>query len=123
LELNQKDLANMLLLTGLFSACLAVAAVLSSKIISVFGLFVPAGVFAYCFTFICTDVVGEIHGKKAANAMVTTGFLSLLVVFLLIQLALGWTPAPFWKNSQAFEAILGMTPRIIIGSLAAYLVS
>ena len=121
--MDQKDQFSIIIAAGVFSASLAIAAVLSSKIISVAGLFVPAGVLAYCLTFICTDVVGEVHGKKAANMVVLSGFVALVMVFLLIQIALNWAPAPFWQQAEAFKAILGMTPRIIIGSLVAYLVS
>ncbi len=121
--MQQKDLFPIIVISGLFSACLAIAAVLSSKIISVAGLFVPAGVIAYCVTFICTDVVSEVYGKKTANLVVLSGFSALVLVFVLIQIALYWPPAPFWQNSESFRAVLGMTPRIIIGSLAAYLVS
>ena len=121
--MRQNDMAVLIVLSGVFSASLAIAAVLSAKIISVAGLFVPAGVFAYCVTFICTDMAGEVYGKKTANQVVLSGFIALLLVFLLIQVALNWPPAPFWQNAEAFKSILGMTPRIIIGSLAAYLIS
>ena len=121
--LKQNQMSAVVALTGLFSASLAIAAVLAGKIIDVFGLFVPAGVFAYCVTFICTDVIGEIHGRKLANQVVLSGFAALVLVFLLIQLALHWPAAPFWQNGPAFNSVLGMTPRIILGSLAAYLVS
>ena len=121
--MQQKDLFPIIVISGLFSACLAIAAVLSSKIISVAGLFVPAGVIAYCVTFICTDVVSEVYGKKTANLVVLSGFSALVLVFVLIQIALYWPPAPFWQNSESFRSVLGMTPRIIIGSLVAYLVS
>jgi hypothetical protein len=107
---DQKDQFSIIIAAGVFSASLAIAAVLSSKIISVAGLFVPAGVLAYCLTFICTDVVGEVHGKKAANMVVLSGFVALVMVFLLIQIALNWAPAPLLAASRVLQGHPGHDP-------------
>ncbi|WP_034621256.1 queuosine precursor transporter [Desulfovermiculus halophilus] len=111
------------ILTSLFAGSLVLAAVLATKIITVAGLTVPAGVLAYALTFICTDVIGEVWGKERAREVVGAGFVALIAAFGLIQLALHWPPADFWSGQQAFAAVLATTPRIIAGSLAAYLVS
>ena len=111
------------ILISFFSGSLVLAAILATKIITVAGLTVPAGVLAYALTFICTDVIGEVWGKQRAREVVGAGFLALIAAFGLIQLALHWPPARFWQGQEAFAAILSTTPRIILGSLAAYLVS
>lgn len=111
------------ILVSVFSASLTISAVLASKIILVFGVSVPAGVLGYCVTFICTDVISEVWGKERARQVVASGFIALLCVLLLIRLALDWPSSPVWDDQEAFKTVLGMTPRIIIGSLAAYLLS
>ena len=120
---HENGLRTLMVLVAAFSGSLVIASVLASKIINIFGVFVPAGVFAYCITFICTDVISEIWGKRHANTAVIAGFLTLAIAFLLIQISLHWTAAPFWNNQSAFRAIVGMTPRIILGSIAAYIIS
>ena len=112
-----------IILLSIFIGSITIASVLASKIIDVFGLFMPAGVLAYSITFICTDVISEIWGKKRANATVLGGFIALLCVLLLVQLSLGWPKAPFWTNEAAFNSILGSTSRIIVASFIAYLIS
>ena len=111
------------LLTSLFSGSLVLAAILATKIINVAGLSVPAGVLAYALTFICTDVIGEVWGRQRAGQVVAAGFCALVAAWGLIQVALVWPPAGFWKGQEAFAAVLSTTPRIIVGSLLAYLVS
>jgi uncharacterized integral membrane protein (TIGR00697 family) len=81
------------------------------------------GVFAYCITFVCADVISEIWGRRCANTVVLAGFIGLGFSFLLIQLALWWPAAPFWSQEEAFHSILGMAPRIIAASLVAYVLS
>ena len=118
-----RELFPLLLLSGIFCACLVAAAVLAAKIVRIGPVSVPAGVFAYCITFVCADVISEIWGRPCANMVVLTGFIGLGLTFLLIRLAL-WSPAAeFWTREEAFQSVLGMTPRIIAASLAAYVLS
>ena len=112
-----------ILLLSIFIGCITIASVLANKIITVFGLFVPAGVLAYSITFICTDVISEIWGRDRANTTILGGFVALLVVLFLVQLSLAWPRAPFWDNDAAFRSVLGATSRIIVASFIAYLVS
>ncbi|MCP4104219.1 MAG: queuosine precursor transporter [Desulfobacteraceae bacterium] len=112
-----------IILLSIFTGSITVASVLATKIITVSGLFVPAGVLAYSVTFICTDVISEIWGKKRANDVVLGGFAALLSVMIFVQISLVWPEAPFWKNGEAFKTVLGSTTRIITASFAAYLAS
>lgn len=112
-----------ILLLSIFIGCITIASVLASKIITIMGLFVPAGVLAYSITFICTDVISEIWGRERANITILGGFVALVTVLLLVQLSLVWPKAPFWDNDIAFRSVLGATSRIIVASFIAYLVS
>ncbi len=113
----------LICLACIFSGSLVIAAVISSKIISVGPIVVPAGILAYCLTFVASDVISEIWGKNTARQVVAGGFAALVVCLGLIHLALAWPAAPFWEGDQAFEEVLGAAPRIILASLAAYIVS
>ena len=119
---NNND-KSFIIILSIFVGSITIAAVLANKIINVFGLFVPAGILAYSITFICTDVISEIWGKERARFTVIGGFIALISILILTQIALVWPKAPFWKNDQAFQSILGSTSRIIIASFTAYLVS
>ena len=115
--------AALIVLTALFVGALTIAAVLAAKIIVVGPFAVPAGVLAYSITFACTDVVSEIYGRARAQQVVLAGLATLVVVLVLIQLALLWPAAPFWQQGPAFEAVLASGSRIVLASIAAYVVS
>ncbi|MBF0451237.1 MAG: queuosine precursor transporter [Candidatus Magnetomorum sp.] len=108
---------------SLFVGCITISSILANKIITIMGVFVPAGVIAYSITFIATDVISEVWGKERAQETVFGGFIALIAVFVLIQISLMWPKASFWNNDDAFASILGSTSRIIIASFIAYLVS
>lgn len=112
-----------ILLSSVFSGSLVIASVISSKIITVGGIVLPAGILAYCITFVASDVISEIWGKEKAKQVVLGGFAALVVCLGLIHLALAWPGAVFWDNHEAYGSVLGAAPRIIIASLAAYLIS
>jgi uncharacterized integral membrane protein (TIGR00697 family) len=122
-ENNGNNDRSFILLVSIFVGALVISSVLASKIITIFGLFVPAGVLAYCITFVVTDVISELWGRERANRVVFSGFIALLITFLLIRLALWWDAAPIWREQRAFSAVLGSTSRIIIASFIAYLAS
>jgi len=120
---NESSYSILILLISIFIGCITIASVLANKIISVFSLYVPAGVLAYSVTFIVTDVISEIWGKKRANQVVFGGFVALLFALILVHVSLIWPKAPFWNKEEAFNSILGSTSRVIIASFIAYLVS
>jgi len=111
------------LLISLFIGGLVVAAIISSKIITIFGLAVPAGVLAYSITFAVSDVISEVWGEELANEAVTCGFITLIFITGIAWLAVYWPAAPFWQNQEAFAGVIGNTPRIVVASLLAYVVS
>ncbi len=123
MDIRSGDSAPFIILISIFAASITIASVLANKIVTVAGIFVPAGVLAYSVTFVVTDVISEIWGKDHAKKMVFGGFVALLFVLFLVQLSLFWPKAPFWKNNEAFQTIMGSTKRIIVASFIAYLVS
>ncbi|SDN20530.1 hypothetical protein SAMN04488516_10121 [Desulfonauticus submarinus] len=110
-------------LIAAFSGSLVIAQVLASKIVMWKGIVFPAGVIAYCITFVATDVISEIWGKSVAKQVVWAGFGAVIVSLFLIQGAVLMPAAPFWGKDSAFSSIMVSTPRIILASLIAYLVS
>jgi uncharacterized integral membrane protein (TIGR00697 family) len=111
------------LLACIYAGSLVLAAIMASKIIAVGPLVVPAGVIAYCLTFLITDVISEIWGKERAQTVVMGGFVALVLVFFLTGISIFWPPASFWPHQQAYETILGSSARIMVASLTAYLFS
>jgi queuosine precursor transporter len=112
-----------IIVLSIFIGSITIASVLATKIISIFGFFVPAGILAYSVTFVCTDIIGEIWGKETSRNAIFGGFIALLFVLVLVQLSLFWPSAPFWKQQEAFQSIVGSSSRVIIASFVAYLIS
>lgn len=110
-------------LTATFVLALAAANVISSKVITIFGFSAPAGIIVYPVTFMVTDVVSEVYGKRSSKRVVWTGFAMMILLLIITRVAIWLPPAPFYKHQEAFHLIFNASSRIIVASLIAYLVS
>lgn len=119
----RKNEKNLILLNGLFVTSLVISNVMSSKIVALGPLTVPAAVVAYPLTFLITDVIGEIWGRQEANSTVRLGFICQLVSLAMIGLGMILPVAPFADNQAAFSAILGSSFRVVAASMVAYVLS
>ena len=106
-----------------FVTLLVVANIVAVKPVALNGWVVPAGTIAYPFTFLLTDIISELYGRKIVTRVVWYGFgLSAAMVFL-VYVAQVLPSADFWEGQGAFETTLGSAPQIVLGSMTAYLVS
>lgn len=119
----KKTEKNLMLVNAIFITSLLIANVVSSKIVSFWGLTVPAAIVAYPLTFLMTDVIGEIWGKEEANKTVKLGFICQMISLVLIGGAILLPVAPFADNQAQFVAILGSSFRVVFASMVGYLVS
>ncbi|MEL6614803.1 MAG: queuosine precursor transporter [Bacteroidota bacterium] len=82
-----------------------------------------AGVLAFPVTFIATDVINEYFGRPGIRFITLVGFAMVVFEFVLLQAALAVPTADISPvPDEAFAAVFGISTRVIIGSLVAYLV-
>src|SRR5699024_1157767 len=110
-------------LTALFSGLLVVSNILGVKLFAVGEFMLPAAVIVYMATFLITDVIGEVYGKKNARRTVQAGFFTQVVVLFFIYLAIDLPPAPAFTMQAEYEMILGGSFRVIVASLVSYMVN
>lgn len=111
-------------LIGLFAVTAALAGILSNKMV-VFGpLTIPGGVLLFSMSFFITDMISEKWNKEFAQQAVFVGFLSSIMVTVSVYIVIIWPGAPFaTEQAEIFASALGMTSRIVIAGLVAYLIS
>jgi len=111
-----------IVVVALFITCLITANITAVKLISVFGLVLPAAIIIFPISYILGDVLTEVYGYRQARRVIWLGFLCNLIVVLGIALGQILPPASLWDGQGAYERILGYTPRILAASFMAYLV-
>ena len=110
-----------LLIAGIFLGSLAMLNILGvSRFIDLSSWFgigdessirfsIAIGVLPYPITFLCTDIISEVYGKKRANIVVWVGFILNIWVLLIVWFG-GWMEAPAnlqTDGSLPFEVIDG----------------
>ncbi|MFH1591471.1 MAG: queuosine precursor transporter [archaeon] len=111
------------ILVGVFVAALIAANLLGTKITTILGISMSVGIFAYPITFLITDVIEEVHGRKVAKRLIYAGLISLLLVMVLTLVSL-WLPAASrFENNDAYTLIFSSSARIILASIVAFLLS
>lgn len=113
----------LILLTGLFVTALIAANIIAAKLFVLGSVVLTVGIITYPITFLLTDTISEVWGKKRATQVVWMGFLANIFMLGVLYIARILPPAPFWPHQEAFDLILGAVPRIVIASLVAYIVS
>ncbi len=106
-----------------FMTLLLVANIIAVKPLALNGWILPAGVIAYPFTFLVTDTISELYGRKVATRVVWYGFGLSIAMVVLVYIAKVLPAASFWQGQDDYDTILGSVPRIVLGSLSAYIVS
>ncbi len=118
-----------LILGALFIASLVVSNLIFQKFFywDFFGLYtfeISVGILPYPITFLITDIISEVYGKKKANQIVTAGifasFFSLLIVYVSSAVpATEWSPI----DNPLFDKVFGATAVAVFASMMAYLLA
>jgi uncharacterized integral membrane protein (TIGR00697 family) len=110
------------IVTAVFVTSLITANITAVKLVSVFGLVLPAAIIIFPISYICGDVLTEVYGYRQARRVIWLGFACNLFAVIAIWLGGLLPPASFWDGQAAYERILGYVPRLLAASFLAYLV-
>ena len=100
------------------------------KLTEIFGLQTSMAVILYSSIYFATDLLSERYGKEEATRAVMIGFLVSIVILLMTSLSLLYVPTTSSEAASLAENVHAATvtlfdysPRFVMGSLLAYLVS
>lgn len=123
LNISEREKKFLALFT-IYITLIAILNILTVKLVAIGSITFTFGTYLYPFTFLFTDIIAEIWGKKRAKQMVLLGFAASTLVIVLSWLAAIHPPAAFWQVQDAgFRQIFLGVPRILLASMCAYLSS
>lgn len=124
LSLNMKEKVSVpfMLLGIVFNVCLITANLLETKVIDLLGLTITGGLLVFPVSYIINDCISEVWGFKKARLIIWSGFVMNFFAVGMGQLAVWLPAAPFWEGAESFNFVFGLAPRIVVASLAAFLI-
>lgn len=108
------------LILALFVAVLLISNVASSKIVRLGPFTFDGGTLLFPVSYIFGDILTEVYGYRRSRRVIWTGFGCAVLMVAVLAVVGALPPAEGWENQEAYLAILGTTPRIVLGSLIAY---
>lgn len=111
-------------IVALFIAVLLTSNIASTKLFGIWGtnIIIDGGTILFPLAYILGDVITEVYGFRKAKLVILCGLMSMLLMSLTLYAVQLLPPAAGWGGQESYETILGVVPRIVIGSLVAYLV-
>ncbi len=91
-------------------------------LVRAFGLETTLGNVLFASSFLATDIMSEIYGKKEANRCVKIGIAANVTFILISQSWFLYAPSENDVMSGAIRTVFANTPRVMLASLFAYAV-
>lgn len=88
--------------------------------IKAFGIEMTLGNVLFASTFLVTDIISELYGKKEAKRAVHIGIATSVMFIVLSQWWLLYTPAASDLAMPAMQKIFSNTPRLMLTSMIVY---
>jgi uncharacterized integral membrane protein (TIGR00697 family) len=114
-----------IILAGIFITNAIVAELIGGKLIHIGPFVMSMGIVPWPIVFLTTDLINEYFGEKGVRKLsfITAGLISYSFIILLVAInipaAAGISPV----NDSQFSAVFGQSMWIIVGSIAAFLIS
>ena len=130
---RERALVGLLILSGLFMGVIVVCNLIATKFTEVdlgfLGFSNPfiisVGILPYPLTFLLTDIISEIYGRRRADQVVLTGFFASVMVAGVLWIALQFeslqTVGYDGPTTSEFETVFGKSWLVISASMIAYL--
>ncbi len=83
---------------------------------------ISVGILPYPVTFLVTDIISEIYGRKKADQVIIAGFIASLFIMCVILVA-DFVTATAWSpvDDSTFHRVFGLFGPAVFASMAAYL--
>ncbi len=108
------------IISSIFVAVLLISNTVVTKLFSLGPFIFTGAIFVFPISYIFGDILTEVYGYSRSRIIIWTGFFCLLLMAILYYIVGLLPSAPGWNNQEAYQAILGIVPRIVFASFIGY---
>jgi len=108
------------IISSIFVSVLLISNTVATKLFSLGPFIFTGAIFVFPISYIFGDILVEVYGYGRSRIIIWTGFIALVGMSIIYWLVGLLPPAPGWENQEAYLAIFGVVPRIVIASIIGY---
>jgi uncharacterized integral membrane protein (TIGR00697 family) len=108
------------IIMALFVAVLLISNIASTKMVALGAFSFDGGTLLFPLSYIFGDILTEVYGYKRSRRVIWIGLISSLLMSLTLMIVAALPPAQGWELNDAFNQIIGLTPRIVLASMVAF---
>lgn len=114
-----------IVLAGLFITNAVVAELIGSKLIQIGPFVMSIGIIPWPVVFLTTDIINEYYGRSGVRklSIITASLIAYAFVILLLAIKVPAAVGISAVTDEQFYAVFGQSLWIIVGSIAAFLLS
>lgn len=121
-EFKNISMIQMVLTVLAVSALLISNVITSKQVLLPFNITMTGAVFIFPITYVLSDLFSEVYGYKYSRFVCYLSFAMNLLMVIVFSGVIA-SPAPsYWMNQEAFQTVLGSTPRVLVASLLAFVI-
>ncbi len=117
---EEKKFKYLDIITTLFVTILLVSNIVAVKIVKIGIFLVPGATLLFPISYIFGDILTEVYGYGRSRKVIWLGIICNLLMAIIFIIIGALPSAPIWHNQNAYETILGLTPRIVVASILGY---
>ena len=119
-SLKKESFKYLDIITALFVTILIVSNITSSKILDLGPFTFDGGTILFPLSYILGDILTEVYGYKNSRRVIWIGFFCLSLTVISLYTVQLLPPNAEWGSQSSYETILGIVPRIVLGSFLGY---
>ena len=109
-------------IVAIYVACLISANTVAVSVLDLGPFAADAGTITFPIAYIVGDVLTEVYGFRIARRVIWLGFMANIFAVSVYQMAMLFPTHNDAASDAGFELVFANTPRILLASMAAYLI-
>ena len=111
------------ILTVVFVSAMLISNIITTKQLQFpFGITMTGAIVIFPITYMLSEVFSECYGYKWSRITCYLAFAMNLLMVGVFTLTINLPAPTYWQNQEAYQTVLGNTPRVLISSLLAYVI-
>lgn len=115
--------SKLVFLQTLFVGCMMLSNMVGIKVVDIGPLQTSVSIWLLPITFLVTDIIAEVKGKKYVNNLVISTSILMIISYIFVTLSVSAEPAERFTINEEFKIIFQTSARFFLASIIAFVLA